>query len=242
MDRFLKDSELYEIYRMGNKDVIVFESHNLALPIWGAVSSASNVPLNLISFDYHTDTHPPFISEFCSKTSGAVREYSEKHAVIRHILNGKKYNRKSFLFDDVLEIANEHLRNDEHILTAEYFGFIKSYTIICDLDSDEAKLYEEQDKINGYDAKYCSKYELEKLEMPNLVEIILDFDLDYFNKKSDFNDSFIKLVSPLILEAEVITIAKESMFFDLCKKDDSFQVEDAFEMLMELIKTTLVNY
>ncbi|MBR7112068.1 MAG: UPF0489 family protein [Clostridia bacterium] len=47
---------------ISGKYVYVFEKHNMALPIWGMIANKLNRPLNLLTFDAHTDTLPAFSS------------------------------------------------------------------------------------------------------------------------------------------------------------------------------------
>ena len=69
--------------------------------------------------------------------------------------------------------------------------------------------------------------------------IVLDFDLDYFNSRRDFSEAFIEMVSPLIKRAEVITVAREPKFFEMCKTDCAFELDEALSMLSNIIKNAL---
>lgn len=239
IDRFIKENRLYSVNRIKNTDIVQFDTHMLALPVWGAMSSIMRVPLNLISFDYHTDTHAPFAAAVCSSGMGNASNISLRHPVIKSILENKKYRREDFDFDDVVGIAVKHLRNDEHICTADMLDYLKSYTIICNEDTDEAKDFQNQDRYNGYDATYYSKYDIDSIRLSVQSPIVLDFDLDYFNSRRDFSEAFIKMVNPLIKRAEVITVAREPKFFEMCKTDDDFELDEALSMLISIIENAL---
>ncbi|PKG24267.1 UPF0489 family protein [Niallia nealsonii] len=43
-----------------NKKNFIFDKHHFALPVWALGIDTNKRPINLISFDYHTDTVAPF--------------------------------------------------------------------------------------------------------------------------------------------------------------------------------------
>ena len=48
----------YDFQEISNIPIYFVKTHNLALPIWGEFSkNIRNEKLELITFDYHTDTH-----------------------------------------------------------------------------------------------------------------------------------------------------------------------------------------
>ena len=234
MKRFVEKYDTYSVQRIGSTDVVTFERHNMALPVWGAMSTIMRTPLNLISCDYHTDTHKPFSAKVCCNDSEGMRNYSLEHPIIKETLNGKKYTMDNFLFDDVYSVAKDDLKNDEQILTAVSFDYIRSYTIICNEDPLNLEQYTRQDVFDGHKATYVSKW---KLPMKLLISspIVLDFDLDFLNSERDFTDEFIGLISPIINRAELITIAREPYFFEFCRVDKEYSIDRAYNQLIKLI-------
>lgn len=234
----LENCSVYEYLQIKGKDVYIFDSHNMALPVWGTYSNRMNTAFTLVTFDSHTDTRPPFTAEIIANSYDNNIRIS--HPIVKEILKGKKYKRDAFLFEDVFKIAYQNLQNDEHIQTAEFFEYIKSYHVICDLDDLEARVYESDDCVRGYDAKYHIRKNISKLDFNNIESpIILDFDLDYFIWDGCFNDSFKRVITPLVKKATVITIAREQEFFDKCKIENDYSYENALEKLLSIIEAIL---
>lgn len=230
--------ENYEIHHFNNIPVVVFESHNYALPIWGEASNKLHMSLHLVTFDYHADTHAP-LARFVSQ-SNLFAEYGPNHPAIRQLLRGKKYKRDSFIFDDVLAITS-NVNNDEHIQTAAWFGYIESYTVICHLDEDEARCYQEADRQNYNVATYYSKNAFQNLPMGEIEKLatqpfILDIDLDYFAYSSCFCAAFVERISVLIKKAKLITIAKEPEY---CPEHEDWNGQLALTQLMALIQSCI---
>ena len=65
----LVGSSSYEIKRIEDKEIIIFASHNMALPAWGTIRQKSELPLYLISFDTHADTRAAFAREIMNEYS-----------------------------------------------------------------------------------------------------------------------------------------------------------------------------
>lgn len=63
----LEKSSLYNIRVVKDTPIVIFDDHNMALPVWGTYSSRMGRSLNLVTFDTHTDTHPPFNAYLCEK-------------------------------------------------------------------------------------------------------------------------------------------------------------------------------
>ncbi|MBE5893378.1 MAG: hypothetical protein E7286_08340 [Lachnospiraceae bacterium] len=234
----LEDCSMYTHLQIKNKDVYIFEAHNMALPVWGTYSDRYQTEFNLITFDSHTDTRTPFTAEVISRSNDF--EVSPKHPVVKDILKGKHYKKDEFCFEDVFKIALQYVRNDEHILTADYFGYIKSYNVICDLDDFEAKGYESDDRVRGYDAKYFVREQQSKINYNDIeLPIILDFDLDYFIHDNCINEELKKAIAPLVKNATLITIAKEPEYFEQCKMQNDYTNKKALEDLLLMIEQVL---
>ena len=69
MEYSLEMCSAYKIKQIEHKKIIIFDSHNLALPVWGTIRQSSELPLYLISFDTHADTRAAFAREI-------IKEYS----------------------------------------------------------------------------------------------------------------------------------------------------------------------
>lgn len=234
----LEDCSLYEYRQIKGKDVYIFDSHNMALPVWGTYSNRMNEAFNLVTFDSHTDTRPPFTAEIVANSYD--NDIRPNHPVIKKILKGKNYKRSVFSFEDVFKLTCDYIQNDEHIQTADFFGYLKSYNVICGLDAFEAEGYEHDDRVMGYDARYYIRKNLREVDLGHVDEpVILDFDLDYFIGEGCFSDSFEKIITPLVNKASVITIAREPEFFDECKIMDDFTWEKALEILLAVIEKIL---
>ena len=234
----LEECSLYEHKQIKGKDVYIFDSHNMALPVWGMYSHRMNMAFNLVTFDSHTDTRLPFTAEVTANSYDNI--IRPTHPVIKKILKGKKYKKSEFSFEDVFKLAVSYVKNDEHIQTADFFGYIKSYNVICGLDDFEARSYERDDRVMGYDARYYIRKDLKEVDLSYVdVPIILDFDLDYFIWEGCFSDTFENIIAPLVKNATVITIAREPNFFDECKIIDDFTCEMALERLLTLIEKIL---
>ena len=87
----------YDFQEISNIPIYFVKTHNLALPIWGEFSkNIRNEKLELITFDYHTDTHRPFNSYYCSQCSQKEkRNYTLESDYIKRILNCLLYTSPS---------------------------------------------------------------------------------------------------------------------------------------------------
>lgn len=237
----------YDFQEISNIPIYFVKTHNLALPIWGEFSkNIRNEKLELITFDYHTDTHRPFNSYYCSQCSPKEkRNYSLESDYIKRILKNKKYKREDFCFEDVYELADKYLRNDEQILTAYDFKYIDKYTVICSDELEEQSDLDtscRQDLAWDYDARYYTKEYIERMgNIQTFESIILDFDLDYFCTINCFNDKFEKLISNLLTKTKLITIAIEQNYFESCKKDKFLDLEVVKKRLVKMLKENILN-
>ncbi len=145
-----------------------------------------------------------------------------------------------FSFDSVYSIADNSLKNDEHILTAVNFGYIREYTIVCNIEPRYVDQFIRADSFDGYKAVYISKESL-PIHIDVASPIVLDIDLDYFNSKEDLSDSFIDTVAPIIKRAELITIAREPSFFEYCRTDNNFSIEDAYNSIINIITDYVIK-
>ena len=215
----------------------------MALPIWGYYCTTKGAKLNLVTFDRHTDTHPPFIS-YLSKyevddSYNKMGKDIFKIPEVKHLLNHYSCFANSFSFDDVYDLSNSILANDEQILTACIFEYLDSYTII---HRNEAVGYENYDRLNGYNARYINEEHDWDLSVQNIhLPIALDFDLDFFRCRDDLNHHFFQSIISLVKNATVITIAREPKYFEKGKTDSSFTIREAEGILIDGLKKILMN-
>ena len=64
-------------------------------------------------------------------------------------------------------------------------------------------------------------------------------DLTIHAHPNDFDDELKSKVAPLLKKAVAITIAKEPQFFEACRTQEGYTVEEALTQLMDFIKETL---
>lgn len=234
-------STCYEAIESYGKLIVLFEKHNMALPIWGLYSTSINKSCNLFTFDTHSDTHPPFTAVLTKKGIHVDKDYQSKFCVAS-ILNGKNYTFDSFSFDDIYYLSSNHLNNTEQIKAAYDWKFISYYNVIT--SDTGAKAKEKEDNKANYYCKYYSKKNWVNEMKLNVDEthIILDFDLDFFTCIDDFNLLDNTLLRELINSSGIITIAKEPVFFDKCKKsrvDFLYTNQRAKELLLKFIKESI---
>lgn len=212
--------------------VYIFEKHNMALPAWGTICSKIGASVNLISFDTHTDTLPPYNCFLHSENQDG--ESGLGNPFVKELLKDCRYSIDNFSFQDVYVTATEDLKNTEQIKTAYRFGYIKAYTVVHKL---EAEGYEEYDREMGYECEYHRYPCIDWKRLSSIKEpLIVDFDLDYFNSREDFDVDLGKNIRPLLKRAVGITIATEPDYFHALKKEDDFSLDEALEKLLQMIE------
>lgn len=102
----LEKCSYYEKKNIQGKPIYIFESHNMALPVWGSYAAELG-PLNLITFDSHTDTHPAFNKFLKNNTRQA--DYQWRRTVqfpeVKKLLAGMHYRREDFSFEDIFKYS-----------------------------------------------------------------------------------------------------------------------------------------
>ena len=236
----LEDCSLYVKKTINKTPIIMFQDHNMALPVWGTVANTLKQSLGLITFDFHADTHDAFAAAI------GPHDFDYKRFE-KDVLKATKHGIDNFCFEDVFKIACSYVANDEHILTAYLFKYINKYHIFCALPQDELVSFEREDRIRGADAFYHSRLSIKNMDDKEIHELcekpyILDFDLDYFTSRQIIDSMLIKKLSILIQKATVITIAREPHYFDCEKTDESFQNEEALHLLLDIIDSALATH
>ncbi len=215
--------------------IFIFENHKYALPAWGTFCHENGIPMNLITFDRHNDTRAPFNRIICQKSGNP--DDGIKNYYINEYLIDKKNKPDSFLFEDVFQIT-ELVSNDEQIKTAYDFGYTKSYSVI---HRESAEGFEEYDRRLGY---HCTYYDYNNVDWDYLFKIdnpiALDFDPDYFARREDFNSEFIKRIERIIMKTAIITIARETIFFERGKEDADFSNNEALVKLISIIEKCII--
>lgn len=240
MEYHLGMCSTYDHHVIEEKDIYIFESHNMALPVWGVVSNKLGAGLHLVTFDSHTDTRNPF-SRFMSSNGCPIgRDYMLNPYVHKYLANCH-YRRNDFNFEDAWRISTSEIANDEHIQTAFDWGYLESYTVICSLDNEEAKCFQDEDIAIGLPACYISRdsWLLESsYTIAHLAHkpIALDFDLDYFRCQNDANDEFWSSIAPLVKQSSVITVAREPMYFNNVNAEPCFTNQIALDTLLNSIR------
>ena len=237
MDYTLEMCSLYEKKMIGDTPIIIFEKHNMALPVWGTFANRLNQSLRLITFDFHADTHDPFARAIGPHDFDFARFEKNVLSVTKHGVN-------DFNFEDVYKLSCDYVFHDEHILTAYKFEYINGYHIFCELPDYELCDYESYDRRRNINAFYYSRSHIRSMadeEIQKLCSIpfILDFDLDYFTSSNMFNDILKNRLSFLIKNAVAITIAREPHYFELEKTDTDYNNDDALYLLLNLIQNAI---
>ena len=124
MEYKIENCRYYEKLTINEKPIFIFDSHNMALPVWGTFASKIGF-LHLLSFDTHTDTHPAFSK--LMRDSGATPEWDYKESILNPIVSDvlKKisYQKETFCFEDVYKYSCD-IGNTEQILTGVAFGYL----------------------------------------------------------------------------------------------------------------------
>lgn len=237
----IEDCSTYkESIVVASTPIFVFDDHNMALPAWGVCSYRQKQRLNLLTFDYHTDTHPSFHCHVFDKTGEPAdcTHLGLNNPEIMKLLDGLHYELNDFDFEDIFKLAISYVKNDEQILTGVDLGYLSSYTVVTRDESDSS--YETDDRLLGYNATYLTRHSHLWRNIYAIPDpILLDFDLDYFGSRSDFDSDFMNQIAPLVKRAKAITIAREPIFFEKCRTDEAYTNTMALHQLIECISSIL---
>lgn len=176
-----------EYKNIKGKTVFIFESHHYALYPWALVKRKhQDSEINLLSFDYHTDTHEPFLS------------YMYKHGLDQEHINGMIRN-INYLDDNSLKIAIYNLIFDEHIKTAVKCGILEHAFIISQSGKETPISYEEKERIDNLwneesirqilSGEYSITPRMNRTYPPSDI-YVTDFNCE--NDESILNDDFLR--------------------------------------------------
>ncbi len=235
MEYTLELCSRYTKKEIQGKPVIIFEKHNEALPVWGTYASQIGRPMNLITFDTHTDTHAPFVRYLFSE-KGLRKVPYDKSVLdlpeIKELLDGMHFRRDDFCFEDVFRIS-DMIACDEHILTAAVFDYLASYRIV------HKQFTNCNDTVYGYDSEYITHENFIYGSRPEVQKpLILDIDLDYFGEQKEILRWAVR-AEAYIKQADVITIAREPKFVIDCRTDEAFTAEIAEQEIIKSIDAIL---
>jgi len=218
----------------------IYENHHEVLRSWEKYKGA-----NVITFDYHTDTHSAFLNYSSLKS---YRSGIEQSTYANDIIS--KYSLNNLTIEECIKI----LKNDEHIDFAVRTNIIKNVFVISSGASGgnaflNKRIFDgiHQEKFNNHPIiefscpnceRKCTEFDFAKRAIADeFIELtrnylinyiadffenyILDIDLDYFRTVHAF-DRTIKLdvFKNLIKNAKVVTIAKETNYLESCKMEN----------------------
>lgn len=119
-----RNKGLFNKTQICGKNIYTVKSHHFAMLPWAIEKARTGTQINLVTFDYHTDTHKPFLSHACSI---AGCENYEKNKEIRcEMMDAISAGELS-----LVESAISDLNNDEHILTALGARIIENGFVFC---------------------------------------------------------------------------------------------------------------
>lgn len=220
---------------IAGKKVYVTDRHQYVMPLWTAHSNMDAASYELVSIDFHPDTNPPFWQVLTLEATLANRE--EDEAYFQKLLERKlsKIDRNDL--DQIVDLIEE-LNNDEHINTAMALGVLRDYHMINCMD---AHAYERGKHYLLTEAHYGSledaMFESVDFKVPS-TPFILDIDLDYFMRRTDFIIKNDTIFEALVEGAEFITIARSVKYFEYLKKE-SFSIDECEDLLLDLLRTYL---
>jgi hypothetical protein len=223
------------IEEIGDKRVYITDRHQYVMPVWVAYSNDIEKPLELVSIDFHPDTNPPFWQEITLKMSMDNREEDQNY--FDELLHRRIERLNRYDLDGIVSCV-DRLNNDEHINTAMYLGVLKDYHMLNCMDEHH---YERGTHYLIDEAYYGlledDMFRSVGFELPD-QPFILDIDLDYFMRQSNFlvkKDAFIQY---LVQKASVITVARSVKYFEYLKKE-AFSIEACEQLLLDLIQSYL---
>lgn len=152
----------------------MFENHASALKAWWEISHEHQ--LDVLTFDEHTDTHPPLWT-YCN----FVLKGNEK-ALIDY-LKKLKDDLSSLVIDALYKKTDKYsgnfhsiLKHDEHIATAIYLNIIKKAYICSSQTSDPTCLISEDELKQLYESIIFLKNPFRRMNHPSTFE-----QCSYFN-------------------------------------------------------------
>ena len=171
-------------------NIWIMHNHKWSLYCWEQYRKNHEIPSTLVHLDYHWD---------------AINDYYENESTIR--------NMNLVTMKDVL-IEETDIRKDSFIAPAIIRGYINRIDFHCFQANTDDGLDDEL--LNNYKPIQNMHNQIEDLILSvGNQEIILDLDLDIFNKSGKLGElwnqedieNYIYKITPLIKQAKIITIA-----------------------------------
>ncbi|MFC4094815.1 peptide arginase family protein [Euzebyella saccharophila] len=230
---------------INKKEIFVCEEHHHVLIHW---YKYKDIEPYLLTFDHHTDLHNCF-QNFLYYNARQDKYDEEKFQLIEKI--------KANDIDTILK-----LKHDEHIDAAIKAGFFKKALVFCDdsynskpnriycingdVDYDDepiivnSRLEDEYD-LGISDENLKNHFRKFDLCMPRdswINNFVLDIDLDFFKTRKSIETSNNVFFKFLLHKAVTITIAKESKWVNIWKRDydETISVRFLLDKLMKLIE------
>ncbi|MBN2897281.1 MAG: UPF0489 family protein [Clostridia bacterium] len=223
------------IETIGNKEIYITDRHQYVLPIWTAYSNENAASYVLVSIDYHPDTNPPFWQVLTLKATLDNRE--DDPAYFNRLLEKKIHSLDRYDIGKVIA-AVEELNNDEHINTAMALGVLSDYHMLNCMDVHKY----ESGRHYLIDKKYFGLLEDGMFQSVNFElpprPFILDIDLDYFMRTSDFDIKKDAYFAKLVEDAEIITVARSKKYFEYLKKE-AFSIDACESLLLDCFRRYL---
>lgn len=275
---------------ISEKDIWIVEKHNEVLYPWSVCRRNTDMPLDLITMDYHTDTHEAFCSAAYGNDHGNNYKKRQKEFI----------DKFDFYSDEKIKWAIENIKNDEQIKTAMATGILGSVFVIAyNHDSGNIPASDEERESMSFfqehqieimlgemeDVTYNPPYHYSEIKEPLYIpsweiytgkdkddlrslviddcfllemfhafhemspeeisdigsfrnKYILDIDLDFFYDEKSLNPKFVECFYKLIQNAEIITIATEPVFVEMCCSI-GMNVEYSLERIKQHIQKAL---
>ncbi|MEG0681472.1 MAG: hypothetical protein RSE20_08790 [Eubacterium sp.] len=229
---------------LGQKMLCIVDNHQYVLPLWGALALKRNAAFQLVSIDYHPDTNPSFWLNAYQKAMAIdpSREEALVNLFQKRILD--QIDPKNL---ESLAVQMPLMRNDEHINTAMEFGYLSDYHMINCMEKhcyskghhylveplNFGKLTDRSLSQSGFDLELIRK-------KGGYLPFILDIDLDYFMKPSDFEviPEEMMIFKTLVQKSSMITCARSVTYFNHLKRD-TFDIESCEKKLIQLLETII---
>lgn len=142
---------------ISEKDIWIVENHNEVLYPWSVCRRKTGMPLDLITMDYHTDTHEAFCS--AAYGNGYENDYKERQKSF--------IDKFDFCSDEKIEWAIENIKNDEQIKTAMATGILGSVFVIAyDHELRNIPKSDEERKSYAFFQEHQVEILMRKIEQP----------------------------------------------------------------------------
>jgi len=222
-------------YQLGQTEVYVTDRHQYVYPVWTAYSNDCDCAYNLVSIDFHPDTNPPFWQVITLKMTLDNREEDQvyfEELTTKKLQGLDRYNLQAVI------ASVEDLNNDEHINTAMSLGVLKDYHMINCMDEHHYQTGKhyllKETHYGSLEDEMFKSVEFKGIETP----YILDIDLDYFMRSSDFDIEQDEMFRELVENADFITVARSVKYFEYLKKEE-FTIDACESYLIDLLASYL---